>query len=426
MPISDLKLFTQDSERVGENIARTIRIIAKLLMDWSDTHGGVGLEKTKHTKKNLECGKEPTQKQLFPPRKKPPPLDPITFDKLVVSFCRLWEMFFKQGEVRYKPAFLHRRGFHGPGRAMKINRSEDEELSLGKDPEDLRHGTWAFVTEIVEKLKPALSDTRILFRLEGKAWDPKCQIYPELDQSVWDSWLFDIDSQDRDSKFLTYRELKYVDSISSVLSKLNKKELRAIGTHCNPSETFKDIEFNLNACKRNFQELIDVLQGDSTKSDIGRAAYKMVTTSREILRKSSDNRKAYESAWNKSKQFITDTDVLSAFQETQNQANKIWDDNTILQIRENAQHLLDISLYCRCSLLSKGHIQHLKKKEIEESTIAYKKLKVFVAQKLCNLPSYDEIQNLTDFDLANTLNELMTIVLSSLPIVDRARLIGVP
>jgi len=237
MPISDLKLFTKDSDRVGENVARTIRLVAKILMDWSNANAN-----------NKEKSKLP-QKTLFQPPQKPPPLDAITFDKLVVFFCRLWSELHKQKKVRYNPAFIQRRGFHGPGRAMKIDRFEDKEYSLGDDPNDLRHGEWAYMTEVAEKLKTSFSNTRTLFKIDGKPYDPRCKVYSGLDNSVWETWLFDIDLQDTESRFLTYRESKYIDSISLAFSKLNKKEIRTIGTHCSPSETCKDIEFNLTCQK---------------------------------------------------------------------------------------------------------------------------------------------------------------------------------
>jgi len=290
MPRSDLSRFAPDAARVGENIARTIRVIAKLLFDWSTVERDRVESRRQQERGHTLEGSRPLAREL-------PPLTAIYFDELAMSFSRTWDELNKRRKVRYRAAFLTRRGFHGPGRAMNINRSAEEERRMGKRPGDHRRSRFAFTTEVVEKLKPSLGNARVLFRLEGEPWDSSCEVHPQLDPSLWDSWVSSSDGADPESAFLTTTEARYVEAFSSALAGLSKEELRALGTHSSASATCKDIDFNLGKWKDNFADVVRFLKGDAIpNSDADIAAYRLVTTTREVLNKSQENREDYDKA----------------------------------------------------------------------------------------------------------------------------------
>ena len=164
-------------------------------------------------------------------------LTTIYFDKLATLYCRLWGRLHDDHQVRYGAGFVQRRGWHGPGQALRINRTEDEKYGMGRNPEDYRRNNWAFTTEVIEKLTPAIGRARGLFRLDRNAWDPPCRVYPQLEGSVWDSWCFDCDTAKDEALFLDRKELTLTLLASSAIAGLSKEELRAIGTHCSASET---------------------------------------------------------------------------------------------------------------------------------------------------------------------------------------------
>lgn len=141
MASSDLETITPDEKLSGQNLARTIRLISKIFLDWT-TYNPQG----NHKKRSY--------------------LKSIYFDKLAEFFCRIWDELSDQKHVRYPSAFPSYQGFHGPGRAIKINRSFEKKLS---EPDDHRLHELAYFTEVVEKLKPSIfGNTRILFKLDKK------------------------------------------------------------------------------------------------------------------------------------------------------------------------------------------------------------------------------------------------------------------
>lgn len=412
MPVTDLRRFTKDAGRAGENVARTIRIIAKVLLDWSMHYA---------EKKALKSLKGSDRIKFAGSDKALSHLTAIEFDKLTTLFCRIWDRLHEESKVRFRAAFLLRRGFHGAGRAMKINRKEDKKF--GKDQDDMRHNHWAYMTEIVEKLKPALSDTRILFSLDKPSWHPKCKVYPALDPSLWDSWLASIESEDFDYSFLTASEVNYVLSISKAISQLEKKEIRALGTHCNAVEAHRDISYNFKAFTDRFNEVITYLEQGTNDLKIDYAAYKMVTIAREVLRKSKDNRKAYETARKKCTAALQGhNDVLNTFSVVHHLSKVIWDDAFISKVGKNAQLLVDFSVYFRRgSATSK-----LSNKEIREAEEAYERLHAFDARKNIQLPDYQQIETLPLFQWADVLSRVMDEILSCLPFPGRPRQLGVP
>ncbi|HST52241.1 MAG TPA: hypothetical protein VLJ61_09560 [Pyrinomonadaceae bacterium] len=350
MVTSDLAFFTRDESLFGDNIARTKRIISKLLLDWTMAKDAV-----------LKDGQ-------FKEQERPNYLNAIYFDKLAEFFCRIWDELNDQGKVRYPSALKSRRGFHGPGRAIRINRTEDERRSLGVDPSDLRRNDWAFTTEIVEKLKPSLGNARMLFGLNGEPWSSNCKIFPEIDPSQWEAWLSDQNNGDSSTVFLTPVELEYVDEISRLISSLNSKELRVLGTHYCAEETSEDIKFNLRVWNNRFN---DIIKFQSRRMDIERATYQLVTTVREVKRKAAENRKLYATALDKCISGCKSRDVKSAILAKQKESDEIWDDDLIERFRLVAEAMLSFSIYIRRGFSEIEANFILKGKELQESDKIY-------------------------------------------------------
>jgi hypothetical protein len=416
MHVSDLKHFTKDAGQTGENVARTLRVIAFVLLNWSHSQSLRNAENIR-SKRKLSKSVEGSGVEQFDSKEKLPPLPVIYFDKLTTFVCRLWDQLCELDKVRYRSALLQHRGFHGPGRCIKINRTAEEEINLGNDPNDTRRSQWAFITEIVEKLKPALSDARMLFKLTGKAWDIKCKVYPTLEKSVWASWIYDVDSEEVGPKFLTLSEMNCVNNIALAVAELEDEEIRAIGTHCCASDTQKDISFNLDAWIKNFDIFVESLRSqDNDKAAL--SAYKLVTISREVRRKSKDNKEVYETAVKKIIKFFEKPscvpEIRKAFQTIQRPANEIWEDAFIAATGKGVQNIIDLSIYCRYGLSMKTGLE-LTLRENTEAKEAYTRLHAFMGRHYINLPSYDKLLSVSETMWANTLEGIMDKVLECVP-----------
>jgi len=367
MAPSDLSSYTPDEDQFGSNVARTKRIIAKLLLDWTKAQdeGSNG---------------QRTNESLY--------LTAIYFDKLAGLFCRIWDDLKLQDKVRYPVAFQDQRGFHGPGRAMRINRGEEE--LLGSDPDDYRHHRWAFTTEIVEKLKPSLGNARVLFRLSGPPWKHNCRVYPQIDLSQWESWLVQFPGEAGSVVFLNSIEAEYVSEISRMFCSLNKHELRALGTHSSADETCNDIKFNLRSWQARFHHIYQSLTKKT--SSVQLESDQLVNTTREVKRKSSKNRQAYETGWDKCVSQCRSEDVRSAFLAVQKPSNEIWGDTNVQRFQVVADPILNFSLYIRRGLSELGVVTNLKSREKEESNKSYLILKNPLPNVALRLRDYETLK----------------------------------
>jgi hypothetical protein len=352
MAPSDIKAMTRDADYVGINIARTIRVYSRLLYDW--------------------CEYEIVGENEKPRRRGY--LKSIYLDKLAEFYCRLWDRLCDEHKVRFVTPFDSERGFHGPGRAFKINRKEAEKRLLRTDKDNQRHNDKAYTTEILEKLKPPFSGACMLFSCDPiNPWDSECRFYPQLAMNLWESWLSRAFPEDERRVFLTPGELGYVEMISDMLKPLSREQLRAIGTHQNKNETFLDIEYNVKHWERNYKYIKAFLESGAdlskirSKDNIEKAAYILVTTSGEMLRKSKENRDHYESGY---KSIINNPaasrELVANFMSVQDTADRIWD-NDLNSFSAFAAGLYDLSVYCRRGLMELGLGHKLKDWEIELS-----------------------------------------------------------
>jgi hypothetical protein len=414
MSLSELMRLTPDAARFGENVARTIRIIAKLLADWSEAERQRRSQRLAAKRsRQVPSQPVPSQEMATQPHVEIPFLRAIYFDKLATCFCRLWDELCERGHVRYQAAVLQEQGFHGPGRALMISRKEDDLRGLGKRTGDYRRSRFAFTTEIVEKLKPSVGNARILFRLEGQPWHAKCRVYPQLEPSQWAAWMTDIKSADDGSAFLSGKEVESLATISSALASLSAEQIRALGTHSSATATCSDIEFNLRTWWRCFDRIISHLGGKGARPS--RAAYKLVTTSREIVNKTIKNRREYRSARKKVLDRLTDPHVRDAFSSVHAEDTGIWDHPDVRVYGSLAPILLAASTYCRRGLYELGAISGLTREERLESEECLACLQSWGAtQGVCML-SYEQIKSQNPVEWAGKLVDMGRRIRRGLP-----------
>ena len=369
-----LDSITEDSYKFGENIARNQRLIAKLLYDWANFKDPLD------TKENQSTSKREYMTTIY-------------FDKMAILFCRWWDALHAAQMIRYSSAFLQRSGFHGRGSALKINRENDE--SFGVDFDDHRSHEWAYTTEIIEKLKPSLDDSRALFKIEGDTWKDKCKIYPGIVLAQWEAWISDQSVPDK--AFLVTDELDYFYGISNIICALDASQIRALGTHDDLKGLIKDISFNLRHWNNAYANIIKALEGISANYD--KESHKLVVTMYEIIRKCDTNRKVYIEARKKAIRECNSEVLKGILIKVQKDASEIWENKIVARMKNASNFLLNFSKYIRRGLYELGKVKNLKVNEIEESKNLPHILNHFKENIAFSLPSYADIplQSITDW-----------------------------
>lgn len=406
---SDLNRLTPQRGGFGENVARTLRLLSKLLLAWGQRQTG----EDRAEEYNLPEGDAGLSTEALQIEstavltRRNIALQAICFDKLGMFFLRTWNELHRRKLVRTTVALEKKRGFHGPGPALRINRKSDEQHSLGRQPGDYRESPFAYATEVVEKLKPTFTGARSLFKVDRSSSDIHCKVYSQIDETQWALWITDPD-------FLTPSELECMNQICDAVSCLNANEIRAMGTHCSPVETVGDIRFNLIRWRQSLDKVLAFLDGD-TKITVTRGVDEMVNISREILRKSKTNRSCYARARKKLKERISPGVVRAAVLETHLPAENIWDDVGVTFFAAKAASLIDLSCYCRAGLIELNAGRRLGQKETEEARESYQRLTTCNADNgaACRLCAYVEIQQLGPNAWAEQIREFAASVFPS-------------
>jgi hypothetical protein len=403
MAMTDLEAFTPDVSGFGINVARTNRILARLLLDWTQHKEPGG--KTRHGY-----------------------LTAIYFDKLAEFFCRIWDQLKEARFVSFRSAYRSFRGIHGPGRAMPINRKKDDEESLGRDPHDYRRHRIAYTTEIVEKLGPPIGGCRSLFELGGApAWSDGCRISPGLTPNQWQSWLED-EEPEHTPIFLTLRELDLVQKISRVISALPEKELRAIGTHASARQTIKAVEFNRGKWEDFLESALIGLDQEDWGSSLPGVCGRCLFAAEEIRRKSVTNRNDYEAALQKVRpalREIADDALLEALKAVQARTTaEIWDDVTVRRYGTHATDIVILSKYVRSYVHLGGLGQSADSQELPSIFESGAELvRLGLPQRLV----FQDVSQITR-ELAKDVGKACMVVakaiFDSLPVVSRARNTG--
>lgn len=317
--MSSLDLIIPKEDRYGDNVVRTNRLISWILYKWTKTSAIDG-EHRSHLKA-------------------------IYFDKLGEFTCRIIDTLHENKIIRYPSAYESRPGIHGPGRAIRIDRLQEEEDSCGRDPEDFRQHKYAYIGEIAEKLPLMTNDTRALFRIfeNKKPWSDQCEFSSEINDAVWEVWMKEkyLVRDDKDSIFLEPHEIDLVNRLADAISKLSHKEIRSLGTHHSVDATLRAIEFNRSKWFKN-SALICQSSSSETMSSIAR---RLIILADEICRKSQKNRDHYFSGWNKMTTCFSSGQLFDAFRKTQHEAGSIWNDSIIMEYSRHSKIFLDLSTY---------------------------------------------------------------------------------
>jgi hypothetical protein len=320
MPTLD-KIIPEE-ECYGENVVRTNRILAYVLKCWTDAPSTDGKQRNG--------------------------LRLIYFDKFAEFICRILDVLHANKAIRYPSSFAPHNGIHGPGRAAKINRTQEEMDSCGREPGDFRQHEYAYIAEIIEKLPYMSNDTRALFTLSDNypAWSPKCRIGSGIGVIEWETWLKEGLSVKNDdgSIFLERYEVDLVSRLANATAKLSDKELRAIGTHYSAPGTVVAIEFN----RRKWFPLVRSFCKTLCNGSYGglpNVGTRLKILADEIHRKSGGNKNAYESAWAKIANDLTDGELAKAFRDTQDESRIIWGDSTVNRYTNYSDHLNLLSDY---------------------------------------------------------------------------------
>jgi hypothetical protein len=255
------------------------------------------------------------------------------------------------------------------------------------------------------------------------AWHPACKISPKLDNSVWESWLKDVGKDNDDTTFLTPAEVAYVIEISKLLCLLDKEELRAIGTHYSPDVTCEDIRFNLRHWRNHYDLIISGLKADATR--FSRSADKIVTTSREVLRKSHSNRQAYNRAYLIISDSVTSPEIKHVFTEVQRPDYKIWLNDEIKQFAVVAPNFVDVSIYTRRGLAELGLCRKLVDREKKESEEAFERLTTTFGFICDTLNGYRQITLPNRYQWVAKLETFKGKLFEITPRIDEKRDLGV-
>lgn len=247
--------------------------------------------------------------------------------------------------IRYPSAFEPHSGIHGPGRAVRIDRIQEEEDSCGRDPGDFRQHRYAYIGEIVEKLPMMAKDTRALFKIceDKKPWSYECEFSSGINEAEWEIWIKEknLVKDDPDSIFLEPHEIDLINRLGDAISMLSHKEVRALGTHRSAAGTLHAIEFNRSKWFTN-SALICKLPSRETMCGLAR---QLIVLADEISRKSHKNRDYYNSGRNKMTKNLGSGQLFDAFRRIQYEADSIWNDATIRKYSVHAQFFIDLSTY---------------------------------------------------------------------------------
>jgi hypothetical protein len=279
---------------------------------------------------------------------------------------------------------------------------------------------------VVEKLTPGIGNARLLFRVDGPPGSPDCRVCPQLEDVAWQSWCFLAETEEGEALFLDRKELTLVTAVSSAIASLSKEELRAVGTHCSADETCKDIAFNLAAWEAALGSVLEGSQGANVQN-VATSARRLVTTAREVLRKSLTNREAYEMGF---REFIshanTQPALLNAFKAVQSEAGAIWGDARVLKYGRIAPVLLAFSTYCRRVLLALGRIDALEARELEESDQQLASLKGWCEQKGLAALDYEQVRTVPVSEIVMSLRGMERELEREMPDREDLRDSGVP
>lgn len=264
----------------------------------------------------------------------------IYFDKLALLVFRLWNGIFEQHKpkiwsdailteadvqrlVTFPSPFIELPGKHGRGPAR---------LADSSPPEYIVGSLYALQQEGIPYFEITLPD------LTASPNDHRSTIRAGLHSNS--------------SEFLagfTAREIEVLTDIAHAVRRLGASEIRALGTHENHRKTVEDINKEFRDMEHSRRALIEMLEGDKP---LTRECDNLLEYADEAWRKSFENRRDYEDAFNIMLQELNDVELRTVFSKCQSPKALIWDETDMPVLvkragiaRAGALYLKGISLY---------------------------------------------------------------------------------
>jgi len=316
-----LNTILPEEKLYGENIVRTNRIISYVLKRWTQSPQVAGENRSY--------------------------LKAIYFDKFAELICRILDALHAEGLSRFPSAFEPRRGIHGPGRVVRIDREQEDRDSCGRDPGDFRQHKFAYIGEIIEKM-PYLANTgRALFKFhyddKTKPWSEECEFSSSIEVVEWEAWMKEkwLVKDDERSEFLKKEEVDIINRLADAITELSDMEIRALGTHHSPKLTVKAIEFNIDK----WFSAVDAILKTTDSNVIIAQSKRLAILSDEIHRKSIKNRNSYESGRYKIKNAFKSGGLYEVFNKVQQNADLIWNNKVVQMYAKFASYFVSLSVY---------------------------------------------------------------------------------
>lgn len=279
------------------------------------------------------------------------PWDDIVFDKLAHCIHLFWNILHKQGMVSFKSAYFSAPGIHGPGPALRKSGRFIRPLHAIK------------VIQHIQESFTKFGDPDIhLFTLTPKrkyAGKQRFEVSPGRERSYLQVHLSTTMGQAFRDKDIEYRNL-----IAEALSKLDREEIRSLGTHQTKMGTLDAIEYNvfvhlIRGVIGTFEQFTPITSlteeaGQAKSTTFSLSSVKYVLN--EIERKTTTNRQYYEAALSrlKDERRINGNEVLQLVLPELGDPGDIWDSPEVSEWREIGQNLSELSPYLSALKISSG------------------------------------------------------------------------
>jgi hypothetical protein len=266
-------------------------------------------------------------------------LQAIPFDKLVMSFARLWDELFRrtgaklktktpdcipqqehQQAVTFPVPFPELPGKHGAGRAVVGNGQEAPE----------------FLVTVLYRLRQ--EDVLPYFDItppddaQQTPNDYRTTIEPALSAAADDHLLEDF----------TPKEREVVNDLKNALKRLTVEQIRALGTHENFKKTASDVEREFKWMQKKVCEIEQQLNAGGSFHGV---AQQVLEYTDEACRKSERNRGNYAKARELVLAELNHADTKDAFGDCQESDHEIWERNEMRELAKRARRAHAIARY---------------------------------------------------------------------------------
>lgn len=298
----------------------------------------------------------------------------ISFDKLITLSSRLWNAIANilgENTTAETLSFLvpHRLlpGKHGPGLGIIAHDEgrpkyigeilfEHKKLGIQEDivvkpcEDDFRHEKTTFTTGLTTTMKSGILQ--------------RANIFNSTEQTI-------------------------IDQMAGILCHLNEEEIRALGTHENADQTAEAIIFELDRWEQLINKAM-TLYDSITIDDKGRNSLwysqEAFEYASEAVRKSINNMKTYEEAWNHfTKHTGRSEQTFEAFMKKQQKSSSIWNDPKVKELSIDAKKALSFSKISLAISSSKQSPKATRSTASSKKQNSHIKEGVIAIRELCDL-----------------------------------------